>query len=738
MEQQESWQRALDMAQRTLATMEEQAAGYTVLTIPASLVNEIEAKRQEIARLESLLADVGQDGVIPFRDTLPRRVSFFGREKEIARALEALSPEDRGWGVMIDGIGGIGKTALAVEVAYLCLEQARFDAFFFTTAKLTRLAPGGEQRTEDAAITLDAMLNKIARAMGYQGVAQQAGVERRRAMLDALRHFSGPERRVLLILDNLETLPTDELAPLFEFLRRLPQDCKAIVTSRRRAGEGAVWLRLEKLDWEPAKALIADRMGRDARLERTLIQAGEDRWQELYDAVGGSPLALRWILGLMSARNLSLDRALALLRRDATDDSPLHQFIYREARQDMGADDWRVLGAISLFAAPASFEALTSTTDLTRLMLESALERLDAYALVDTVGPDGPYSLHPLTRQLAAGELAAQPEMGDSLQTRFARYWVGFAQRYGGGGKDAYQTFHHLDAEWPNLETAAEVLRNRVVDKNMISEDAKEAARLLNDMVHTLRPFLWFRGHWDEVVRLSEGAYRAMVALEDWQNASWCAYEVAWIHYNRAETDCTVAWADRYAEAWERGGGRRDHALVARLRGLVAWLRGNLDEAEQLFTKDLVAYRDLGREVAQAVALNNLGRVAQKRQDYGRAEGYYREALTLVEKQGHKDGQASCTGKLGKLALDQDRPDAARRWFERALPLAQEMGRQDLIAQAQCGLARVLEEEGRPAEALPLAQAALQIYERLRDQDLEEARQLVARLQEQVESERGD
>jgi len=38
----------------------------------------------------------------------------------------ALDPQDRGWGMMIDGIG---KTALVVEIAYLCLEQVKFDAF---------------------------------------------------------------------------------------------------------------------------------------------------------------------------------------------------------------------------------------------------------------------------------------------------------------------------------------------------------------------------------------------------------------------------------------------------------------------------------------------------------------------------------------------------------------------------------------------------------------------------------
>jgi tetratricopeptide (TPR) repeat protein len=740
MEQRESWQRALDMARRTLATLEEQAAGYTVLTIPASLVNEIEAKRQEIARLESLLADVEQDSVLP-RDNLPRRVSFFGREKEIARAMDALSPDDRGWGLMIDGIGGIGKTALAVEVAYLCLEQARFDAFFFVTAKLTRLAPGGEQSTEDAARTLDAMLNEVARAMDCPGVAREAGAEKRRALLDELRRFSGPERRVLLILDNLETLPSDELVPLFEFLRRLPGHCKAIVTSRRRAGEGAVWLRLEKLDWEPAWELIADRMERDARLERTLTRAGEARWQELYDAAGGSPLALRWSLGLMSARNLSLDRALALLRGGAADDSPLHRFIYREARQDMGADDWRVLGALSLFAAPASFDALSSTTELTRLMLESALERLDAYALVDAAGPDGPYSLHPLTRQLAAGELAGQPEMGDILRASFARYWVDFAERYGGGRKGAYQTFHHLDAEWPNLEAAVEVLRNQVyvaaLKQNQVSEDAKEAAHLLNDLARALRTFLWFRGHWEERVRLGEAAYQAMAALKDWRNAGWRARDAAWIHYNRAETSRATAWADRCAEAWERGGTRRDQAAATQMRGLVTRQRGDLDEAERLLAEALAAYRDLGAEGIPAIVLNDLGDVARERHGYDRAEGYYREALSIDEKRGHKEGQATDLGNLGNLALDRGRPDEARRGFERALSLAQKVGRQDLVAHAQWGLARVLEEEDRLAEALPLAQAALQIYERLRHKDLEETRQLVARLREQVGDARG-
>jgi tetratricopeptide (TPR) repeat protein len=704
------------MARRTLATLEEQAAGYTVLTIPASLVNEIEAKRQEIARLESLLAG---DGGETLAHNLPRRAPFFGREKEIARAMDALSPEDRGWGLMVDGIGGIGKTALAVEVAYLCYEGARFDAIFFTTAKQTRLAPGGEQPLLDSAPNLDAMLSEIARALGETGVAQLAAADKRRGLLNALRRYSGPQRRVLLILDNLETLPGAELLPLFEFLRRLPQQCKAIVTSRRRAGEGAVWLRLERLEWAAARQLIHDEMGRAAGLARALTQTGESRWQELYDATGGSPLALHWTLGLMRVRNLSLDRALELLR-DRSADSPLHQFVYREARREMGENDWRVLGALSFFAAPASFEALTSVTDLTRLALDSALERLDAYALVDVAGPDGPYALHPLTRQLAADELTGQPEAVHTLRTRFARYWVDYAERYGGDDKDAYQTFDRLAAEWPNLEAAA----NLMMDEGRWTKD-EEAARMLNHLAHALcgeRGPLFFWGFWDEGVHLSEGAYRAMAALEAWWDAGWHAHRVAWIHIFRAKTDHAAAWAERCAEAWERGGTRRDQAVATRLRGLVAESRGDLadlDDVERLYTDALAVFRDLGE-------------LAWERRAYDRAEAYYREALAIDEKRGDKEGQVIRFGNMGELALERGWPNEARQWFERALPLAQEVGRQELVAQAQWGLGRVLEEEDRPAEALPLAEAALQIRERVRDRNLEGTRQLVARLREKI------
>src|SRR5262249_39770662 len=57
------------------------------------------------------------------RNNLPARPLFVGRDRDEARVLAALaSPAPI---VLIDGIGGIGKTALALDVAYVCLEASR-------------------------------------------------------------------------------------------------------------------------------------------------------------------------------------------------------------------------------------------------------------------------------------------------------------------------------------------------------------------------------------------------------------------------------------------------------------------------------------------------------------------------------------------------------------------------------------------------------------------------------------
>ena len=116
-----------------------------------------------------------------------------------ARVYEALA--SRYPLVSIDGIGGIGKTSLALEAAHECLDASRealapdgkttFAGFIWASAK-------------DRDLALDDLLDAVARTLDYLGIAQRPVEEKRNAVERLLR-----EQPYLLLVDNLETV-TDE------------------------------------------------------------------------------------------------------------------------------------------------------------------------------------------------------------------------------------------------------------------------------------------------------------------------------------------------------------------------------------------------------------------------------------------------------------------------------------------------------------------------------------------------
>ncbi len=295
----------------------------------------------------------------------------------------------------------------------------------FISAEQNILKPSGIQEQTPAARTLDDFLNETARVLGQPGIAKLTGDEKRRALLDVLRTV-----RALLIYDNLETLSKEEQEAMADFLRELPQACKAIITSRRRGGEGAVWLRVEKLDWDAARGIIENEMARDAGLANKLRLVPESRWQELYDETNGSPLALVHTLGLMRVRTaLTFDGALAMLRGAGRNDD-LVKFVYQEARKELTENDKTALGALSFFVPSATFEVWSEVANLSRNALETTIDRLSALSLVDVLAGEERYALHPLTRAFVRDELLADANVARETGMRFAQYWTDYLRRY--------------------------------------------------------------------------------------------------------------------------------------------------------------------------------------------------------------------------------------------------------------------------------------------------------------------
>ncbi|MFL6234097.1 MAG: hypothetical protein ACJ76N_13260, partial [Thermoanaerobaculia bacterium] len=129
--------------------------------------------------------------------TLPARRPFFGRVKDLEKVAKYLLPEDRSWGVVLDGPGGVGKTALALEAAHRAPAE-HFPIKLWFTAKDRELLPHGVQPLQDHRVeSYYALLSEIGRALGRDDIPKAVPEDRPQLVRHALANF-----RALLVLDN--------------------------------------------------------------------------------------------------------------------------------------------------------------------------------------------------------------------------------------------------------------------------------------------------------------------------------------------------------------------------------------------------------------------------------------------------------------------------------------------------------------------------------------------------------
>ena len=131
-------ERMIDLHTKNLYILEEMLAKYGV-DQPLHLVNSLTMEKEAIARyrkqIEALTTGVRETEKNNLLANLPRRPFFVGREAEIESALESLQPNSRTFIIGIEGIGGVGKSALAIELSYRCVEADLFESVIWISAK---------------------------------------------------------------------------------------------------------------------------------------------------------------------------------------------------------------------------------------------------------------------------------------------------------------------------------------------------------------------------------------------------------------------------------------------------------------------------------------------------------------------------------------------------------------------------------------------------------------------------
>lgn len=149
-------------------------------------------------------------------NNLPRLQYFFGREAELKKIADSLAEDARGWGALIDGPGGIGKTSLAIRAAE-SVPAGRFSRIIFLSSKERELTADGQRSLGNFILpSYLEMLNAIARELDKPDITKTTEEERAEAVLRALRGAD-----VLLLLDNLETLAEQDRDQLFALSRSI-------------------------------------------------------------------------------------------------------------------------------------------------------------------------------------------------------------------------------------------------------------------------------------------------------------------------------------------------------------------------------------------------------------------------------------------------------------------------------------------------------------------------------------
>ncbi|MBL8165976.1 MAG: ATP-binding protein [Anaerolineae bacterium] len=616
----------------------------------------------------------------------PRKL--IGRDALLTEVLALL---EAGESVLLTGMGGMGKTALAATIA------ARWVTPPPAPPHVTALVERGDQNNRKVlwlkagTQSADALFEALARPFGLaQAVAQTTGDERSALVRRILRE-SGV---TLLLLDDCWSG-----AALFTLLKAVPRDLPTLISARQRHPVEGTTRDVAELARADSLALLSHHAGQDfvsplststaqwggagggvASAGGEVLPAGAEA---LCDLLGDHAYAVEIAGKRLKADKLTPAELLAQIK-DAPHDLTIPGDFSDKERASvkllldasvnaLDADARAVFLACGAFFAPritAEMLALYFNADAVGTesipSVSAALATLTEQGLIDRIPAEertiAHYALHDLTYSYAAAQNVADDReraLGTCL-----RYLTRYDQ----------------------------------------PSPAGHAA---------LRPEL------DGLLAAATWAF----SVGKWQDAQWMADQM----YGRGSRilslggypTLALTLIERGAAAARARGDQWAEAVSQGNLGMAYRSLGRYDEAIDNLSQVLASMRKMGKRRNEAMTLGNLGLAYHSLGRYDEAIEHHQKALEIAHEIGYREGEATALGGLGIDYYSLGRYKEAIEHHQKALEIAHEIGDRKNEANAHGGLGIDYYSLGRYKEAIEHHQKALEIAHEIGDRENE-------------------
>jgi tetratricopeptide (TPR) repeat protein len=594
--------------------------------------------------------------------------AFTGREQELRDLETALTKQGNigaaisaSGGAGIQGMGGVGKTALATVLAHrlkdkypdaqICLNLRGFDP---TGRK--PMQPVEAMQSIIRAFQPERKLPKTAEDLicHYICVLNEAG-------------------RVLLFLDNASN--AEQIQPLLP-----PSNCLLLVTSRNQFSlPGLATRNIDCLPPEKSRELL-HRLAKRIKDHEAITAA---------ELCGHLPLALEVFAGAINIKSLtSVSELLERLRTqqeklDAVDAA--FQVSYELLGEEL-QKRWRLLAVFSasfdLRAAAAIWNEGPGRDALPRVQadqqvgpadsLNSAREAMQMLVNASLVEPNETiqrFRLHDLVRQFCNGKLSGAER--EAAMMRYASHYMdvgwGTDQLYLKGGENVFRGLELFDRERVHIEAAFEWLAQRRDEPSAVL-----LISLVNAVVYTSH----LRFHPRQSIRWLEGQREAARITKNRQYEGVALGNLGGAYTDLGQPRKAIEFFEQSLVIGREIGDRRGEGADLGNLGNAYRNLGETRKAIKFYEQALVIAREVGDRRGEGNALGSLGLAYHNLGEPGKAIGYYEKRLVIARKIGDRFGEGNALGNLGNAYAGLNEWRKATKFYEQALVIAREIGDQ--------------------------------------------------------------